>query len=209
MDTLVYAMDSNNVTFPVELLEPGEMAGWSAFTPFYDAVVAAAPPESTIVEVGVFCGKSLIYLAKAAKAANKGLRIFGVDTFKGSPEFAGRVWFDGKPISECHPATIIAECIANLENHGVRDDVTLIVSDSAKAADMFRQQECFAVMIDAGHDYGSVVKDIMAWSGKVVRGGYLAGDDWEGFPGVRQAVTECFAEGEYTVPGCYWQVQMR
>lgn len=205
----VFGVDENNNVHQLKVLKPGEMAGWSDFVPFYDMVVEAAPPDSIIVEVGVFCGKSLIYLAQAAKRANKGLRIYGVDTFKGSPEFEGRVWFDNKPVSQCHPATIIAECVANLQAHGVRDEVTLIMSDSVKAAELFKPQEVFAVMIDAGHDYASVCNDIVAWGNKVVRGGYLAGDDWYGFPGVQQAVKECFDEKDYTVPGCWWQVHMK
>lgn len=207
--TDVYGVDEAGQVHKVQTLAPEEMAGWSNFVEFYDRVVEQAPPDSIIVEVGVFCGKSLIHLAKAAKRADKGLRVYGIDTFQGSPEFEGRVWFDGKPISQCHPAVIIAECFANLKAHGVQDDATLIVSDSVKASDLFKPQEVFAVMIDAGHDYASVCNDITAWSGKVQRGGYLAGDDWYGFPGVQQAVTECFDESEYTIHGCYWQVQMK
>lgn len=187
-------------------LQPGEMAGWSDFVPFYDMVVREAPPGSVIVEVGVFCGKSLIHLAKAAKAADKGLKVYGIDTFQGSPEFNGRVWFDNKPVHECHPATLVSECIANLTNHGVRNDVTLIIGDSAKSAELFKDAGVFAVMIDAAHDYAAVTRDIAAWRGKIAPGGYLAGDDYHDFPGVNRAVSEAFET--FDVPGCYWQVQL-
>ncbi len=157
-EAMVETFFSDAVEDTRQRLQPGEMAGWSDFVPFYDLVVEAAPPGSAIVEVGVFCGKSLIHLAKAAKAANKRLRIYGVDTFQGSPEFVGRVWFDDKPIHECHPATLVSECIANLTTHGVRNDVTLIVGDSAKSAELFADQGVFAVMIDAAHERPSTAR---------------------------------------------------
>jgi hypothetical protein len=188
----------------IQEVSPGQVAGWGGFESFYDRVVEQAPPGSSLVEVGVFCGKTLIHLAKAAKRADKGLKVYGVDTFQGSPEFAGRVWFGDKPFAECHPATIMAECFTQLINHDVQDDVTLIVSDSAKAADLFYAQSVFMVFIDAAHDFESVMRDIHAWSPKVERGGYIAGDDIEVFPTVKQAVTECFGT-EYESPGSWWE----
>ena len=183
---------------------PREAAGWGGFESFYDRVVQDAPPGSSLVEVGVFCGKSLIHLAKAAKRANKGLKVYGVDTFQGSPEFDHLVRFDDKPLSKCHPGLMIGECVANLANHGVRDDVTLIVGDSAKSADLFYAQSVFMVFLDAAHDYVNVMNDIAAWSPKVERGGYLSGDDIHVFDGVKAAVEECFGF-DYQSPGSWWE----
>lgn len=183
---------------------PGVVAGWGGFEEFYDRAVETAPPGSSLVEIGVFCGRTLIHLAKAARAANKGLKVYGIDTFQGSAEFADRVYFDGKPLHHCHPATLLSECVANLVTHGVLNDVTLIVGDSAASADLFYAQSVHMAFIDAAHDYVSVMRDITAWSPKIERGGWIAGDDIDTFPTVRQAVEECFGT-EYESPGCWWE----
>lgn len=186
---------------------PHEVAGWFGFADVYDRAIASAPPDSALVEVGVFCGKSLIYLAQKAKEANKGLRVYGVDTFRGSPEFDGRVWFDGKPLNECHPGALVAECFANLTTAGLENDVTLIVSDSAKAADSFTAGDVHLVFLDAGHDYTSVHRDLSAWSAKVRRGGILAGDDYWTFAGVRCAVDDLVPDVKVNPGRCWWEAQ--
>lgn len=185
-----------------------EVPGWFGFAELYDRAVKTAPPDSILVEVGVFCGKSLIYLARKAREANKGLRIYGVDTFRGSPEFDGRVWFDNVPLSKCPKSTLIAAAYENLVAADVLDIVTLIVSESVKAADLFHNNDVHMVFLDAGHEYLDVCEDLAAWSGKVRRGGILAGDDYHGFPGVKAAVDD-LVKGVQTDPAkCWWEYTM-
>lgn len=175
---------------------------------FYDRAVETAPPGATLVEVGVFCGKSLIYLARKAKAADKGLRVVGVDTFRGSPEFDGKVYFNDRPLSESHPGTLIRETFGVLSNADLLDDVTLIVSDSAKAADLFAVGSAHMVFLDADHDETAVAKDIRAWYSKVRWGGLLGGHDYWTFPGVRAAVDR-LVPGVKTDPDrSWWEYQM-
>ena len=52
------------------------------------------------------------------------------------------------------------------------------------------------VYIDAAHDYESVKKDIIAWTLKVKKGGYICGHDYGVFPGVKKAVDEIFPDAE-------------
>lgn len=181
--------------------------GWFGFAELYDRAVESAPPDSTLVEVGVFCGKSLIYLAQKAKAANKGLRVYGVDTFRGSPEFNGRVWFDDKPFSTCPKSTLVATAYENIHAAGLEDDVTLIVAPSVKAADLFMAGDVHMVFLDAGHGYEDVASDLYAWSGKVRRGGILAGDDYWGFATVRAAVDDLVPDVKTDPAKCWWEVQ--
>ena len=47
---------------------------WSDFFPLYDEAVATAPRGSILIVVGSFWGKSAVYLAEAAKLADKDLR---------------------------------------------------------------------------------------------------------------------------------------
>ncbi len=169
---------------------PAGIPGWYGFETFYGRLVAEAPPGSTIVEVGVFCGRSLAALARMARESGKGLRVVGVDTFRGSPEFAGLVMWEGKPFESAPPAALIHECFSQLHGAGLLDDVTLVVTDSVNAARLFADGSVFAVFLDGDHSESALSADIVAWGPKVAPGGYLAGDDLDvpGFPGVRAAV---------------------
>lgn len=166
--------------------------GWFSFREWYDTLAAACPPGSTLVELGVFCGKSLAHLAGGVRG--KGCRVVGVDTFRGSPEFAkvvkgpaGESWDD---LPTGHLAQM---AIGHLTAAGVIDDVTLIVSDSAKAASLFPDQSVFAVMVDAGHDADSVERDARAWWPKVAPGGVIVFDDFDReYPGVREGLLRVF-----------------
>ena len=181
--------------------------GWYAFRPFYERAVATAPPGATLVEVGVFCGRSLADLAAMARASGKGLRVVGVDNFLGSPEFDGLVMWEGKPFGDAPPGALIFECFSQLHSAGVLGDVSVVASDSIRAAGFFPDGSVHAVMLDAAHDESSVAADIDAWWPKVAPGGFLAGDDLDvpGFPGVRAAAESRFPA--FGVDGATWVVR--
>ena len=186
---------------------PEDIFGWFDFAEVYDRAIATAPPGSVLVEVGVFLGKSLVYLAAKAKQANKGLRVYGVDAWRGSAEFDGTVWFNDKPANEV-PGQMLMTCYDNIQHHGLADDVTLIVSDSARAASLFADGSVHMAFIDAAHDEESVARDIAAWRPKIAAGGLLAGHDYpleSGFPGVKAAVDMAFGDRVKTT-GASWGV---
>lgn len=185
-----------------------DIPGWYDFRGFYERAVAEAPAGASLVEVGVFCGRSLAHLAQMARGANKGISVAGVDTFRGSPEFAGLVMWEGRPFDEAPPGALIYECFSQLHRAGALDDVALVVSDSVRASRFFPDASAFMVFLDAGHDVESVARDIAAWWPKVAPGGYLAGDDLDvvGFPGIRAAVEARFGAG-FERDGSTWIVR--
>lgn len=71
--------------------------------------------------------------------------------------------------------------------------------DSLVAATRFRKA-CFDfVFLDADHGYESVKPEIVAWLPLVRKGGVIAGHDFrKKYPGVKQAVEECFP-GSFTI----------
>jgi len=175
-------------------MDAGEIPGWFSFRAWYDELARRAPDGAVLVELGVFCGKSLAHLAKAC---GKRCRVVGVDTFLGSPEFAGMVGEQGGDPWAKWPAGKLAGLAVNhLHAAGVLGDVDLIVSDSAKAARWFADGSVYAVLVDAGHDADSVERDIRAWWPKLAPGGHMAFDDFDsGFPGVREGCVRCFGAG--------------
>lgn len=188
---------------------PDDIFGWFDFEYVYDRAVETAPPGSVLVEVGVFLGKSLVYLAEKAKRADKNLRVIGVDTWRGSSEFDDAVWLNGHPVNDV-PGVALGACYANLIGRGLADDVTLIVSDSVKAAGIFADASLHMVFLDAAHDEASVTRDIAAWLPKVRAGGVIAGHDYrpeDGFPGVKSAVDAAFGAG-VVASGSWWGVTL-
>lgn len=185
-----------------------DIPGWYAFRAFYERAVASAPPGAALVEVGVFCGRSLADLARMARAAGKGLRVVGVDTFRGSPEFADMVMWEGRPFNEAPAGALVAECYTQLHRAGVLADVTLVVSDSVRAAGLFADESVQMVMIDGAHDELSVSADIAAWWPKVAPGGVMGGDDLDvpGFDGIRAAVSARFGAA-FGRDGATWFVR--
>lgn len=193
-------MAATTVTDPTA----GGIPGWYDFQPFYERAVAEAPPGATLVEVGVFCGRSLAHLARMASDSGKGLRVVGVDSFRGSPEFANLVMWEGRPFGEAPAGALISECYSQLDRADILDDVTLIVCDSTRAAELFADGSAWMVFLDGAHDEAGVAADIAAWGPKVAPGGYLAGDDLDvpGFPGVRAAVEAGL--GTFDSDGATW-----
>ena len=169
-----------------------EIPGWFGFRAWYDMLAERAPDGAVLVELGVFCGKSLAHLARAC---GKRCRVVGVDTFLGSPEFADRVHSSDGSFSTWPVGTLAQLAVEHLSAAGVLGDVTVMVSDSAKAAQWFADGSVYAVMVDAGHDADSVERDIKAWWPKLAANGYMAFDDFDaGFPGVREGCVRVFGE---------------
>lgn len=66
---------------------------------------------------------------------------------------------------------------------------------SQDAANLFDDRSLDFVYIDAGHNYENVSIDIRAWTPKVKRQSFIAGDDYN-LPGVKKAVTEILPNHE-------------
>lgn len=179
-----------------------DIPGWFAWQAYTDRVVAEAPHGAVLVEVGVFCGKSLTYLARAARAAAKELVVVGVDNFGGSPEF-------GAAFRDNPPNALASAAHHYLHAAGVMGDVALVTADSVRAARLFADRSLWSVFLDAAHDEASVRADIANWLPKVQPGGRLGGDDYHVFDGVRMAVDAAFGGGAETDPErCWWEVRV-
>jgi len=132
----------------------------------YDRAVRDARDGSLLIEVGVFRGKSLCYLAREAKEQNKGLRVLGVDWGKGD-----------YGTGSYKPGELIGSALANLEEHNLIRDAAVLVASSVEAAKLFPDESAEFVFLDASHDYDSVLRDLRAWLPKVKPGGTIAGHD--------------------------------
>lgn len=178
-----------------------DIPGWFGWQAHTDRVVAEAPPGSVLVEVGVFCGKSLAYLARRARAADKGLAVVGVDHFRGSPEFGADFARDNAPNA------LASAAYHYLHAAGVLGDVSLLVADSVRAARLFPDGSVWSVFLDGDHREAAVAADIAAWLPKVRPGGWLGGDDVWDFDGVRAAVGAAFPDLPLDRDRCWWELR--
>ncbi len=176
-------------------MNPDDIPGWNNGKAFYDHLIETLPSNAKVLEMGVFHGRGLIYLAQHSE-----FEIYGVDSFiaadtpympegiKTDPEFYGA-------------------CLQNLFAMNVQRKVTLIALESERASKLFPDHSLDCVFIDGEHSYEPVIRDINLWKSKVKSGGYLSGDDYEPpWQGVIQAVDEVFPQR--SIMGWTWYVKL-
>lgn len=185
------------------LSELFERADWSTvpgffnYWPWYQQIARTLQDGDTFIEVGVWMGRSLIYLVQECLRLGKtGIRFVAIDTFVGEQDQPAH-----SAIVAEHGGSLRATFEANLERCGVAGSVTIIEGDSAESAAAFADGSIAGIFIDAAHDYESVRRDVAAWMPKVCPGGILSGHDAQHEP-VQRAVTELIPDARRI--GCIW-----
>jgi len=158
--------------------------GWFNYCQFYGSMAKRLQDGDTIAEIGVWMGRSIIFMAQTLKRMGKRVKLIAVDTFKGEPGQSEHV-----EAVAAHGGSLRAVFESNLARCGVADMVQVIESDSADAAYMIPDGSLAFCYIDAAHEYEGVKRDILAWKGKVKPGGIFAGHDAQ-HPPVMKAVEE-------------------
>lgn len=167
----------------IDIISHSETENWFTFSDFYKRA-AEEPGFTKFVEVGVWKGHSVSFLANELKKRGEPFSLYAVDLWETLPESheLSLKYFGQVP-------KLYEMYNYNLEKAGVRDLVIDIKSDSAEAASRFEDKSLDFVFIDADHSYESVKKDLKSWLPKVRRGGMLCGHDFC-CEGVKTAVNE-------------------
>lgn len=162
--------------------------GFFNYWPFYEEIAARLVDGDTICEVGVWLGRSIIYMAQLLKRQGKKVKLYAVDHFRGESN------------QKEHEETVkrAGGCLReqfeeNVRRCGVADMITILDGDSAEMALQVKDGTLAFCFIDAAHDYESVKRDLTAWKPKVKAGGMLAGHDADYEP-VMKAVKEFVTE---------------
>lgn len=121
--------------------------------------LARYAPDGTGVEIGVYCGASLIAWALARQGRGASI---GVDNFA----FPGMT---------PHKIDIKAECESNLRAAGI--GAQLIDGDSVEIARTLENDLAF-VFIDGDHQSPAIDNDIAAWTPKIKRDGIVVFHDY-------------------------------
>lgn len=158
---------------------------WFNFKGFYENM-ASIPEYKIYVELGVWKGHSISYLANLLKE-KPNVKVYAVDVFE--------KWNKNEKVKD--EVKWINEIYAtNLKNAGVRELITDIKSISWEAAPYFKDKSVDFVFIDADHSYDSVIKDITAWLPKIKPTGTISGHDYFTSPGVKKAVDQLLGKVE-------------
>ena len=176
---------------------------WFNYKEFYDFI--SKKKYKTLVEVGVWKGSSISYLA----SNNVSSKVYAVDLFESSYRY--KKGYLKKEVSE-----IYKTYNTQLEKTKTRDIIIDIKDYSWDAATKFDDHSIDFVFIDADHSYESVRKDLHSWFKKVRPGGIFSGHDYEPYgennhPGVKQAVDEFSVEKNLdlkTFSGAVWYFEI-
>lgn len=160
-----------------------DIQGWFTWENLYKKMVDYFPNGSRFVEIGVFQGKSALYMADQIKLSGKDIDFFCIDPWdidvSGiSVADQGGSWFpmfmkNAKALKVC--GYVVPMCVRNSEavKHLQKDGVDF-------------------VFIDAEHDYQSVQNDIQTWLPLIHKGGIIAGHDYTTNADTRRAVDDYF-----------------
>ena len=169
-----------------------KIQGWFTFPNLYSQIANHYPDGSHFVEVGVWKGKSAVFMAVELINANKNNTKFHcIDTWEGSKEHID-------PNSECFEPGLLNDkdwlykCF--LENiQPVKPIINPIRKPSLEAVNIYKDNSLDFVFIDASHDYENVFNDIKAWYPKIKpKTGIISGHDYTWGPEVKKAVHDFF-----------------
>lgn len=168
--------------------------GFFDFENIYEGFAIRAKDGDVLVEVGCYLGRSACFLGDQIRQRGKKVKLICVDTWKTVVN---------------QPSCLKVEApfetfIANVRQSELLDIIIPIRCPSVEAASFIRDNlRC--VFIDADHSYDHCLADIKAWLPKVMKGGLLAGHDYnDSFPGVVKAVNEAFLPSQRRSRGNCW-----
>jgi predicted O-methyltransferase YrrM len=153
-----------------------DVAGWFGFEEFYSTTILNYLKSGMVIaEMGVFDGKSAIFLAHHIKKYELSIKFYVIDRWLLDEEYD--------------------RFIKNTLDCNVNDYLTPIRLTSEKSSKLFLDNTFDFVFIDGSHDYQSVKNDISYWYPKVKMGGILGGDDYvECWSDVIKAVDDTFGK---------------
>ena len=141
----------------------------------------------TVVELGSYCGRGTVVLARVARAVSSAARVHAIDRFDGLVGAADVGLHQGPPTQD--------RFRANLGRAGLGSTVHQVVSPPAEAV---WEAPIGFLLVDALHDYESVAEDFRHFEPWVHEAGLVAFHDYaDYFPGVQRLVDELIECGAW------------
>lgn len=153
-----------------------QLQGWCSekkASVLVDLILLTKP--QTIVEIGVWGGKSLVPMAIAARALGSA-KVYGIDPWSPADSVVG---FDDENYewwSKVDHEGVYKTLCRKIEQFGLSHQITLIRKTSSDA-DLI--PEIGLIHIDGNHSEASALFDVMKWVPQVKRGGIIVFDDMD------------------------------
>lgn len=151
-----------------------ELEGWCSQHKagiLIDLILAMKP--QTIVEIGVFGGKSLVPMAYALRANNKGIA-FGIDPWSNIQSIQGMDGVNKDWWYSVDHIAIMNGLIQKIGKFNLQNYITLIKSTSENAEPIF---DIDLLHIDGNHSTETSYLDVTKWAPLVKKGGIIILDD--------------------------------
>ncbi|MEQ8404361.1 MAG: class I SAM-dependent methyltransferase [Oceanicaulis sp.] len=166
-----------SLAVPGDALDPQDVKGFLAPDEgealHRHALIAAEAAPGAFVEIGSWCGRSSVYLGRAARTA--GGLLFAVDHHRGSEEHQpGEGYHDPDLFDpELGLVDTLPEFRRTIARAGLEAHVSALVGPSAQIGARWGGPISF-LFIDGGHAMETALADYRAWAGHVARGGLMA-----------------------------------
>ncbi len=178
-----------------------DLQGWNSDHPVLGQAVATLKPR-VVVDVGVWKGRSSIFLANMLQRHGIDGVVVSVDTFLGSTEH----WIN-RADPDFHASLrmqhgmprLYWQFLSNVVRYGCADRIVPLPQTSGNAALILRALGIVAdlVHIDAAHEHDAVLADARAYWQLLAPGGLLVGDDYApDWPEVMSAAGQFAAEAD-------------
>ncbi len=185
LESLIDQRESTSALKNTAYWHMDQIHGWCSHTKASILIDIIQKIEATtIVEIGVWGGKSLIPMAYALKMQGKG-KIYGIDPWSNAESIVGvknssnlAYW------SQIDHEGVYQSLVQNLERFDLKPQVELIRMSSEKAAPI---GEIDLLHIDGNHSDITSYLDVTKWAPLVRSGGWIVVDD-----------ISWFENGEYT-----------
>lgn len=172
-------------------------------------LIAESKP-STVVEVGVFAGKSAISMALACKLNGKGT-VYGIDSWTAGDciedeNEANTEWWSQKVNLD----RIYEECLRHIAEEEVGGHINILKMSSRKAAHLFESVDL--LHIDGNHAELPSTTDVVTWVPILRKGGYLILDDfnWDSQATARRMIDKmCVPVSEHSLKESCFAVYRR
>ena len=168
------------------------------------AQVHALQERATIVEVGVWYGRSALALAEACRGTHR--RVFAIDPWRNysASDNGEQSAFDGtammKDAGVASFEDVYQSFLRQVHELELADWITILRMTSLQAAQAWPSTRPIdLIFIDGNHTYEAVSSDLKAWSPHIAKGGSICGDDWDfpvndDFKSVQRAVKDFLNE---------------
>lgn len=137
------------------------------------ALDAADAAPGAFVEIGSWCGRSTVYLGRAARQA--GRLLFAVDHHRGSEEHQPGEGYHDRDLFDAELGRVdtLPEFRRTVSRADLEDSVAALVGRSDAIGASWGGPIAF-LFIDGGHAMETALGDYRAWAGHVARGGLMA-----------------------------------